>query len=470
MVFASIAFIFIILPLFLLCDSACRVSLSPHAKKELAASFRNAVLLAVSLLFYLWGEATSIFLLIALGLINYGAGVVIERSEKNRLRWLIVFTTLNLGVLIGFKYLYWLLSFVAPGLMHKAPSLPLGISFFTFHAISYIADIYRGHIKPARNVLDFMTYFCMFPHLVAGPIVRYAHVQDELVSRGPDRDLFSFGVYRFLLGLNKKVLIANSAAALADAAFRLSGGGHLGLWDAWIGLAAYTVQIYYDFSGYSDMAIGLAAMAGFRFDENFLRPYSAVSMQDFWRRWHISLSSWLRDYLYIPLGGSRNGAFCTYRNLLTVFFLCGLWHGANITFILWGLWHGFFLVLERVCLGSVLKKIPYVFTRIYTLLAVMIGWVLFRSENLGSAGDYLAALFTPSSAPMCLDYYGTGMACMVLGFALCLVPDRFLPTAAHSRRPEAAPFAALACHAVLAVLSVAMLVTASRNPFIYFNF
>jgi len=226
--------------------------------------------------------------------------------------------------------------------------MPLGISFFTFHAISYLVDIHRKDIKPARSVADFFAYFCMFPHLVADPIVRYAQIREQISGRRPDRELFNFGVYRFLLGLNKKVIIANSVSVIADTAFtnNMLGSG-LGMMDAWVGIAAYTIQIYFDFSAYSDMAIGLAAMPGFRFEENFRRPYSSASIKEFWRRWHISLSSWFRDYLYIPLGGNRKGNLVSFCNLIIVFFLCGLWHGANLTFIIWGLWHGGFLVIER---------------------------------------------------------------------------------------------------------------------------
>ena len=323
MVFASLSFMFILLPLFLAADFIVRYffykkracSLHRFRKRwwlgeypaHETASGRNVVLLALSLLFYVWGEAANVFILIALGIINYYAGILIVHRKDRRLA-AVFFIILNLAVLIGFKYTYWILSFISPALMTKQPALPLGISFFTFHAISYLIDVWRGHIRPAKSVLDFLTYFCMFPHLVAGPIVRYAQVQEDLAFRGPDRELFCYGMYRFLVGLNKKVLIANSVSQIADTAFVLSAGGHLQFFDAWLGIIAYSVQIYFDFSGYSDMAIGLAAMAGFRFEENFRRPYSSTSIRDFWRRWHISLSSWLRDYLYIPLGGSRVAA------------------------------------------------------------------------------------------------------------------------------------------------------------------
>jgi alginate O-acetyltransferase complex protein AlgI len=298
MVFTSLSFIFLLLPFFLAIDILLR-----YSKPEVS---RNIGLLFISLIFYTWGEASNVFILLALGVINYAAGNHLPKSKNPRL-WLAAFVAVNLAVLVGFKYAYWLLSFILPVLENKKASMPLGISFFTFHAISYLVDVYRRQIPPEKTVLGFLAYFCMFPHLIAGPIVRYAQIKDDLSARGPDKELFSFGMYRFLVGLNKKVIIANSVAVMADSAFSLSADGNLHFFDAWLGITAYAIQIYFDFSGYSDMAIGLAAMAGFHFAENFRRPYSSTSIREFWRRWHISLSSWLRDYLYIPLGGNRGG-------------------------------------------------------------------------------------------------------------------------------------------------------------------
>lgn len=460
MVFASLSFIFFLLPLFLAIDFSAR-----RAKQD---SLRNVGLLFISLLFYTWGEAVGVFLLLALGVINYAAGKYLPKSKNPRL-WIVAFVFLNLAVLVGFKYAYWLLSFILPALANKKASMPLGISFFTFHAISYLIDVYRRQIAPANNALDFLTYFCMFPHLVAGPIVRYAQVKDNLSTRGPDKELFTFGMYRFLVGLNKKVIIANSVAILADSAFSMSAGGHLYFFDAWLGIMAYAIQIYFDFSGYSDMAIGLAAMAGFRFEENFLRPYSSTSIREFWRRWHISLSSWLRDYLYIPLGGNKRGEFTTYRNLLIVFFLCGLWHGANATFILWGLWHGVFLIIERLSAGRLLDKAPRVLSRSYTLIVVMIGWVFFRAENIETAGAYLKDLFTFSLSPVVLTYHATACAALAVGIVLSLLSDRLVPNPTSGTAGNF-PTSAYCLQAILAVLSIALLLTSVRNPFIYFNF
>lgn len=459
MVFASLNFIFTLLPIFLAVDFSTR-----YFFKDI--STRNILLILISILFYVWGEGDNVLLLIALSIINWYAGIVIHNQKNNITA--IFFIVLNLSILIGFKYTYWFISFIAPDIISQ-PVLPLGISFFTFHAISYLIDIWRGNIQPAKNVLSFLTYFCMFPHLVAGPIVRYAQVQSDLNTRGPNRDLFSYGMYRFLMGLNKKVLIANSVSLLADSAFSLSAQGHLHFFDAWLGIIAYTIQIYFDFSGYSDMAIGLAAMAGFHFEENFNRPYSSTSIRDFWRRWHISLSSWLRDYLYIPLGGGRGSIWSTYRNQIIVFVLCGLWHGANVTFVVWGLWHGMFLVLERMRLCIWLDRLPTFLTRSYALLVVMIGWVFFRAETLSASGEYLKVMFSPSLAPVLLGHYLMAMMALTCGILLCLMPDRWVTTPC-SRNPATFSTKLYILHAALAVISVAMLITSSRNPFIYFNF
>ncbi|MDR1368160.1 MAG: MBOAT family protein [Candidatus Accumulibacter sp.] len=458
MVFASLSFIFLLLPLFLAVDFFVR-----RAKSEIS---RNTGLLFASLIFYTWGEAANVFLLLVLGIVNYAAGNYLSKS-KNPRSWVAVFVAVNLAVLVGFKYAYWLTSFILPTLASKKASMPLGISFFTFHAISYLIDVYRRQVAPAKNTFDFLTYFCMFPHLVAGPIVRYAQVKDDLSARGPNKELFTFGMYRFLLGLNKKVIIANSVAIMADSAFSLSALGNLHFFDAWLGITAYAIQIYFDFSGYSDMAIGLAAMAGFHFAENFRRPYSSTSIREFWRRWHISLSSWLRDYLYIPLGGSGGGT--AYRNLLIVFSLCGLWHGADITFILWGLWHGLFLVFERLPAGRMLERVPVVLSRSYTLIVVLVGWVFFRAENISLARAYLKNMFTVSSAPSVLTYHVMACVALAVGFVLCLLPDRFFP-APTSHKAESFPASAYGLQTLFAVLSIALLLTGGRNPFIYFDF
>ena len=460
MVFSSISFLFIILPLFLLGDLAARTARS--------VCLRNSVLLAVSLLFYTWGESATVFVLVALSIFNYLAGGILHRGKNPRLI-LGLSVGVNLAVLIGYKYTFWLVSLIVPGLLTNTINMPLGISFFTFHAISYLIDIFRKTIPPASTPLNFFAYFCMFPHLVAGPIVRYAQVQHDLEQRGPDRNLFAFGVFRFLLGLNKKVLIANFVAQLADAAFEASKTGHLSGYDAWIGISAYAIQIYFDFSGYSDMAIGLAAMAGFHFEENFKRPYSANSIREFWKRWHISLSSWLRDYLYIPLGGSRGGSLTTYRNLLFVFLVCGIWHGADATFVIWGAWHGAFLILERLPAGRVLEILPAILRRCYMALVVLVGWVFFRADNFDSAVVYLSNMFTLRMAPFTFSYFALPLSVLAIGVFLCLIPDRLVPTPTSHKETEYS-LAAFYLQAILGIASIGALLTSTHNPFIYFNF
>lgn len=458
MVFSSISFVFFIFPLFLIADSLARYFGN--------SIWRNTVLLAVSLLFYTWGESINLVLLLAMGFLNYYGGRRILQSSRPKLvTGLLV--TFNLLSLIIFKYSAWLVSLFYSPAQDWRISLPLGISFFTFHAISYILDVYRKDIEPARTGLNFMTYFCMFPHLVAGPIVRYRQVQNELDKRADSRDLFNFGMYRFLLGFNKKIIIANSVAPLADAAFLSTQAGSFG--DVWLGIAAYAVQIYFDFSAYSDMAIGLAAMAGFRFEENFKRPYSATSVRDFWRRWHISLSSWLRDYLYISLGGSRAGEARTLLNLVIVFFLCGLWHGASFTFVLWGLWHGLFLIIERLGLGRLLDKAPVLLGRVYTLVVVLTGWVFFRAISAGQAFDYIGTMFSPNLEAVTLTYFTKGVLGLAAGVFLCLLPDRLLP-GPDCHKPQAFTWPWFLLQAMMFFPAVFLLVGGSRNPFIYFNF
>ena len=460
MVFSSLSFIFCILPLFLALDILARSINS--------LPLRNTVLLFVSLLFYTWGEVGHVFILFGLGVVNYIAGKCIHLAKRPGI-FLTIAVVGNLFILFLYKYAYWLVSLVMPDLVMQKISMPLGISFFTFHAVSYLFDVYRRHIDPARSAFEFLTYFCMFPHLVAGPIVRYAQIKKELCSRGPDKELFAFGVYRFLLGLNKKIIIANSVAILADSAFKMSSGGELGSVDAWLGIMAYTIQIYFDFSAYSDMAIGLAAMAGFRFTENFNRPYSSLTIREFWRRWHISLSSWFRDYLFIPLGGSKEGAFTAYRNLLIVFVLCGLWHGAELSFVLWGLWHGAFLILERLRPGKYLSALPHSMQRMYTMLVVLVGWVFFRADTIGDAWNYLQSMLFLNCKPVLLVYHSKACIALIFGIFMCWLPVRIisLPT---SHTANVFSVIAFCSQAALAVFSIMVLLTTDRNPFIYFNF
>ena len=377
----------------------------------------NLFLLLTSLLFYFWGGQFLVWIVIASTLIDYVCGFLISgglyRKEirqlepgghRSRLQKFVLVASIcsNLTFLGVFKYFNfgvdsynnliesmglsaWQLNNVI------RITLPLGISFYTFQSMSYTIDVYRGQCRATRNLIDFACYVTMFPQLVAGPIVRYRDIAEQLVARTISREGFVSGISRFVIGLGKKVLIANTVSTVAEEIFALPKS-QLATGVAWLGVSAYTIQIYFDFSGYSDMAIGLGRMLGFEYKENFNYPYIAGSVREFWQRWHISLSTWFRDYLYIPLGGSRGSKGRTYINLIVVFFLCGLWHGASWTFVIWGLYHGFFLVIERLWLGRFLEGRNRIIGHIYTLLVVMCGWVIFASDTFSQAVGFLAAM------------------------------------------------------------------------------
>ena len=469
MVFSSLPFLFFILPLFLSLDFFLRKSVS----------LRNISLILISLFFYVFdGGFHSLKILLAYGLLNLVFGYILESVKEKKPNFknitLFLFVAINLIALVFYKYSYWIVDlFHQLGLLlnvnAKIQTLPLGVSFFTFHAISYLIDIARNQLSGKCKITTFLAYFFMFPHLIAGPIVRFKDVKDDLNERVDSHSLFNYGLYRFILGLNKKILIANSVAPLADMAF-LFNVNSISTSDAWIGALAYMIQIYFDFSAYSDMAIGLAAMAGFRFHENFNSPYKATSIQDFWRRWHISLSSWLRDYVYIPLGGSRVATYRIYFNLVFVFFLCGLWHGANMTFVIWGLYNGLFLILERVFLKDVLAKLPKVLTHSYALIVVLVGWVIFRADNIEHALEYLKVMFTVSNLDNVSLVEGkiVNYAALILGF---LVAFSSLPSFSSSDAYEQKThIKAYIVHAILVFFSVIILFFNAQNPFIYFNF
>src|SRR5574344_9464 len=469
MVFASLPFIFFILPFFLVFDFLSK-------RKVL---LRNICLSLISLFFYVFdGGFHSLKILLAYGVLNFIFGYVLEwvkcKNVKLKIFLLVTFVTINLLALVFYKYSYWVVSLlhdngIADNLNAKQQVLPLGISFFTFHAISYLIDISRGELNGKNNVINFLTYFFMFPHLIAGPIVRFKQVKDDLENRTKDSNLFTYGLYRFILGVNKKILIANSVAPLANMAF-IYNVESISFADAWIGSLAYMIQIYFDFSAYSDMAIGLAAMAGFRFSENFNAPYQSTSIKEFWRRWHISLSSWLRDYVYIPLGGSRVSTYRIYLNLVMVFFLCGLWHGANMTFVVWGLYNGLFLVLERLFLGDILAKVPRFLGHIYAILVILIGWVFFRAENLSHALEYLSVMFGMSGTQN--ESFCNGQILNYIALiAGCIIIFLKLNGFNSSNTKEAVTHnGAFIIHSGLIVASVVVLFFGAQNPFIYFNF
>lgn len=390
MVFSSITFLFFFLP-------AVLILYLLAGKKG-----RNVLLLLASLVFYAWGEGVYLLLMLASISLNYSCGRAIHALKDTLYSRLfcILAVVLNLLILGFFKYANFLAtnlnmlfgSFDLPSIDIEPIRLPIGISFFTFQALSYIIDVYREKVPPQKNLINLGLYIALFPQLIAGPIVRYHDIAKEIAHRQVTLDGMATGVQRFLFGLSKKVLLANPLAMLADTIFTLPES-ELTTPVAWLGAACYTLQIYFDFSGYSDMAIGLGRMFGFHFLENFNYPYISKSIQEFWRRWHISLSTWFRDYLYIPLGGSRRGSFRTYLNLLIVFSLCGFWHGANWTFGIWGLYHGLFLIIERTPLGRLQRRMWSPLQIIYTLIIIMIGWVFFRCETLSAAIHYIAVMF-----------------------------------------------------------------------------
>lgn len=385
-VFSNLYFLYVFLPIVLLF-----YFLVPRFLK-------NTILLIASLFFYAWGEPTYVFLMLFSIFMNYIFGIAVSNSENNSWKkvWLWLAVLVNFGILGYYKYANFFVDTVN-SLLHttfvleKIP-LPIGVSFFTFHAMSYVIDIYRNKVPVQRNFLDLSLYISLFPQLVAGPIIRYNTVAEQLKKRFIKFDDFVVGIQRFVLGLAKKVLIANPLGSVADQVFALSSG-NLTTGTAWIGILAYTLQIYFDFSGYSDMAIGLGKMFGFHFDENFRYPYISQSISEFWRRWHISLGNWFRDYVYISLGGNRVTTWKIYRNLLIVWTATGFWHGASWTFMAWGFYYGIIISLEKAFLGNWLTKLWNPLQHIYVMLLVMIGWVFFRADNFAYSLDYIKTLF-----------------------------------------------------------------------------
>ncbi|RSZ55964.1 MBOAT family protein [Massilia atriviolacea] len=474
MVFSSAVFLFYFFPCFLLL--------------YYVLPWKNAVLLIGSLLFYAWGEPRFVPLLMLSAFLNYSVGYLIARARAQRKALLVLGIGLNLAMLGYYKYLGFFAGILnAVGLRDGAlPAivLPLGISFFVFQGISYLIDVYRRDIAAQSSFLRFAMYKAMFPQLIAGPIVRYSQIAHEVERRTIGNARLWLGFRLFVLGLAQKVLIANTVALGADRIFAIDPA-QLDAAGAWLGIACYTIQILFDFGGYSLMAIGIGHMLGFSYPPNFNRPYSAASITDFWRRWHISLSSWFRDYLYIPLGGNRAGPARTYFNLALVFFLCGLWHGAAWTFVIWGLWHGALLVLERLGGAALLARLPGIAGQAWTMLCVMIGWVFFRADDVPHALKYLGAMFGGHDGqaylhPWRMDVGTSALLALAVGSLLACWrrPGADLPKdgAAHARAPGARLPAALlqggqaALTASLALLCVASLAAGTYNPFIYFRF
>jgi alginate O-acetyltransferase complex protein AlgI len=412
MIFTSVIFLFLFLPIVLIASSAMPIRI------------RNVILLFASLFFYSWGESEIVVIMIASILLNYTVGVMMNQPNQWRKLILTIGIVLNLGLLFWFKYFNFLFDNVnnfleltgADKLHLDKIHLPIGISFFTFQGISYIVDVYRNQAKAQMNPIKIGLYISLFPQLIAGPIVRYTDIMDQIDKRRTTLDRLFEGSKRFIVGFAKKVIIANGAAQIADAIFD-SNVGELSSLAAWVGIIAYTIQIYFDFSGYSDMAIGLGKILGFDFEENFNFPYVARSIRDFWRRWHISLSTWFRDYLYIPLGGNKKGERRTYLNLLIVFILTGFWHGASWSYMFWGVFHGMFLIIERLGFSAILSKMIAPLQHLYLLLVVMIGWVFFRIEDITDAFDYLGVLFGNGSDGSVVPFVNNyTLLALLLGF------------------------------------------------------
>ena len=438
---------------------------------------RNILLAAASLLFYAFGDPAHLLLLLGSVLFNYAAGLLAARSW----RWsrLVLWAAVagNLGVLAFYKYLGFLAEnlslLLGVSLPVPAVALPLGISFFTFQGLSYVIDVYRDKSLATRSFFDLLLYICLFPRLVAGPILKYQDVAGELHCRAVTLDGTARGVRRFILGLTKKLLLSDTAAGMVNAVFALEAG-QLDFRLAWLGAVGYALQIYFDFSGYSDMAIGLGWIFGFHFKENFRYPYAAASVKEFWRRWHISLSTWFRDYLYIPLGGNRKGKVRTYCNKLIVFFCTGLWHGASWTYVVWGLWHGAFLVAEDRLPAGRLKKPLRWLGHVYTLLVVVLGFVFFRASSLGQAGAIIASMFTGFAVTAETTAALAGLAdplrlSVMAAGCVCSLPllDRVRAAAKAHPALEAASYPAAL---LLFALDIVHLSAASFVPFIYFQF
>lgn len=464
MVFSSLTFLYGYLPLTL----AVYFLTLPR--------LRNLALLLASLFFYGWGEPVYVGVMLLSILIDYSHGLLVERyrADDGKARWFVgqsvVFNLLLLGFFKYWDFLAENLSLL-PGvsLPELGLPLPLGISFFTFQTMSYTIDVYRRDAPVQRNIVDFGAFVTLFPQLIAGPIVKYKTVAEDLKKRVHTSEGFALGACRFTVGLAKKVLLANPAGELWQSCQAAQAAGVLTVAGGWTGLLAFGLQLYFDFSGYSDMAIGLGRMLGFHFAENFDHPYCSLSVGEFWQRWHMSLTSWFREYLYFPLGGSRGGRGRTLRNLLIVWFCTGLWHGASWNFILWGLYFAAWLILERLVLKKALLRIPAWVKRAYTLAVVFVGWGIFAMEDLGVCGHYLAVCFGRGPAWSATD----GFRLRSYGMLLLLLVLGATPVAKTlwRRLPERAEkvLTPLLLAAGL-VLSTAYLVDGSYNPFLYFRF
>jgi alginate O-acetyltransferase complex protein AlgI len=481
MLFTEPIFLFLFLP----------VLLALYFLRREHGRYANWLLLLASVIFYAKGGGAFTWLMLASIAFNYRMAIAVDRARGNgrARRVLAIAVGINLVVLGIFKYANFFADNVNV-LLHALGAhpvvvprilLPIGISFYTFHAISYVVDVYRRDASAQKSPVHAALYLLLFPQLIAGPIIRYRDIASQLARRIVTLDDFAWGVRRFVMGLGKKVLIANTVAEVADAIFGMPAG-QLSPGHAWLGIVCYTLQIYFDFSGYSDMAIGLGRMFGFRFPENFRWPYTADTVQEFWRRWHMSLSSWFRDYLYAPLGGNRVAPGRVYINLVVVFFLCGLWHGASWNFVIWGLFHGTFLVVERLGLAGFIRRLWPPVRHAYLIVVIMIGWVFFRADTLPGALAFLQALAgRPATAPtpFSVEWYVTpaisialiagAIGSMPIGPAIAASRER-AARASEGRSAFAFATAGAITMALVLVASIVQIAARTYNPFIYFRF
>lgn len=464
MVFSSLIFVWIFLPV-----SFIGYFLMPD-------KYKNVFLLLGSLFFYAWGEPLYIFLMIFSILINYVIGLLMDKYESRKKLLLILSVFINLGLLGYFKYFNFFIRIVAhctgKEITYPEIALPIGISFFTFQILSYIIDLYRGNYKAQKNIIRLALYISFFPQLIAGPIVQYKDINEQLSHRICTLEKTAWGIRRFIYGFGKKVIIANVIAQCVDNIYAQDGAVMTGFL-AWTGAILYTLQIYYDFSGYSDMAIGLGSMFGFEFRENFRYPYLSSSIQEFWQRWHISLGTWFKEYLYIPLGGNRKGEIRTYLNLFVVFFATGLWHGASVTFVFWGLYHGLFQVIERLGLRKFLDK-HKIIAHIYTTIIFVFGWVVFRAVDLSQAKLMIERMLVPwkyTAGSLVIDQILDRKVIFVavMGIIGCGLIQAVLRKTKILEKVKNSYLEMAYCGAIF-FLCIAMLASNTYNPFIYFRF
>lgn len=464
MIFSSLTFLFTFLPITLFF-----YFLSP-------TKIKNITLLIFSLIFYAWGEPVYIFLMLFTIAFNYLLAIYIDKYKdipKKHKLFFIITLVINILILGCFKYFGFIMENInnifSLNIAYTKIPLPIGISFYTFQVLSYIIDIYLGKVKIQKNIFNFALYITMFPQLIAGPIVKYSIVDNQLEHREYNFNLFGYGVERFLKGLGKKVLLANNIGFLFTT-ISSSSFSELSVLTAWIGILAYTFQIYFDFSGYSDMAIGLGSMLGFNFPENFNYPYIAKSITEFWRRWHMTLSGWFKEYIYIPLGGNKLGVKKQVRNIFIVWVLTGLWHGASWNFIVWGLYYGVILLLEKFILKNILKKAPSFLLHTYTMLIVVIGWTFFSLESLNSSLEYLKIMFFLSGNPL-IDsnaiYY---LYTNIILFILLILASTPLLTKIFNKYKSDNTVLFISFQMLVFIISISYLVNETYNPFLYFRF